>query len=38
MNVSTTMNRYAHSLDEHKRKAMQSTGRLYDTQSAEEFW
>lgn len=36
--VSTTMNRYAHSLDEHKRKAMQRMDQLYDTLSAEEFW
>lgn len=36
--VATTMNRYAHSLDEHKRKAMRSMDRLYETLSAEEFW
>lgn len=36
--VSTTMNRYAHSLDEHKRKAMKSMDMLYDKLAENDWW
>lgn len=36
--VSTTMNRYAHSLDEQKRRAMQSMDGLYDRLAENELW